>query len=156
VRVVGMLKQGHVGGALIFFFIIIIPASFILNISKGSVFLGMALAMIVAPLLDYDILISDEFHRSFYTHSLLTVVVLTFACLIITLFICPYTWIFTLAVFSASLSHVLLDSLTIMGVPLYGPWNKNMVGLKIFKSNDGMINYILIVIGVIFAAIYFL
>src|SRR5208337_4515754 len=108
------------------------------------------------PLLDYNMLISEDFHRSFYTHSLLTVAVLTIACLILTSFIYPYTWIFTLAIFSATLSHVLLDSLTIMGVPLYGPWNKDMVGLKRFKSSDGMVNYILIVIGVILAGIYFL
>jgi membrane-bound metal-dependent hydrolase YbcI (DUF457 family) len=151
-----MLKQGHIGGALILFFIIIIPASFILNISKGSVLLGMIIAAIVAPLLDYDMLIPEDFHRSFYTHSLLTVAVLTIACLILTSFIYPYTWIFTLAVFSATLSHVLLDSLTIMGVPLYGPWNMDMVGLKLFKSSDGMVNYILIIIGVVLAGIYFL
>jgi membrane-bound metal-dependent hydrolase YbcI (DUF457 family) len=151
-----MLKQGHVGGAFILFFIIIIPVSLLLNISKGSVFFGAALAMVVAPLLDLDKLISEDFHRSFYTHSLLTVAILTVACLILTSFIYPFTWIFTFAVFCATLSHVLLDSLTIMGVPLLGPWNKEMISLKMFKSNDGTVNYILIVIGVLLAAIYFL
>lgn len=76
--------------------------------------------MIVSLLLDNNILISDDFNRSFYTYGLLTIVVLTLACIIITLFIYPYKRIFTLVVFSASLSHVLLDILTIMGVPCTG------------------------------------
>lgn len=81
-----------------------------------------------------------DFHRSFYTHSLLTVAVVTILFLILTSFIYPYTWIFTLAAFSATLSHGLLDSLTVMGVPLYEPWNKDMVGLRRVKSGNEPIN----------------
>lgn len=155
-----MRKQGHIGGALILYFLIIIPLSVIVNLNKGAIYLSMFLLVFFASLPDIDIylsnLLSKDLHRTYYTHSLLSVAIITILAFIVSLIILyPFVLYVTFVVFISLFSHVLLDSFTVMGVPIYGPWDYRMLGWKTLKSNDNNINYYLAVAGIGLAVIYF-
>jgi len=62
----------------------------------------------------------------------------------------------TIAVFSAICSHVLLDSLTKKGVPLLGPFDDRMWGLRRFKSNNPVLNWAFLVAGLGMGVYYFI
>jgi inner membrane protein len=60
-----------------------------------------------------------------------------------------------LAAFCAILSHVLLDSFTKMGVPLLGPFDNKMRGLRWFKGSSPLLNYALLAAGGLMALAYY-
>ena len=98
------------------------------------------------------------FHRSWITHSLFTVLVATVGAYFLfdsVLKAGPISLYAAIAVFSATMSHVLLDSLTKMGVPLYGPLDDTMRGLRWFKSSNVILNYAFLAAGVLMALFYY-
>ena len=71
------------------------------------------------------------FHRTWITHSLTTVLLVTGVTYIVfadLLHAGPMTMYMTIAMLSATLSHVLLDSMTKGGVPLLGPVRRQKAG----------------------------
>lgn len=161
-----MDRTGHFGGSLLIYFGLLT----IIGISGGgggggdtvqtlalSLVAGViAAAMSVSP--DADTGLGGIFHRTWITHSLTTVFIATGVTYIL------FDDIFhagalsnyvTLAVFSATLSHVLLDSLTKKGVPLLGPFEDRMRGLRWFKSNSLLLNLIFLGAGIGMAGYYY-
>jgi len=67
----------------------------------------------------------------------------------------PLSFYAALAVFSATLSHVLLDSLTKAGVPLLGPLDNTMMGPRLFKSSNILLNYFFLAAGVLMVLFYY-
>jgi inner membrane protein len=156
-----MDRAGHFGGSLLLFFGIL----YIISPSIGSMesllisvaAAGMAAAMSVKQDEDRKVL-WGIFHRTWITHSLSTVIMATIAAY--TLFysllkLGSISYYFTIAVFSATLSHVLLDSMTKMGVPLFGPFDNTMRGPKWFRGSSLFINYTFLAAGILMAMFYY-
>jgi inner membrane protein len=98
------------------------------------------------------------FHRTWITHSLFTVLVATVGSYLLfdaVLKSGPLSLYVAIAVFSATMSHVLLDSLTKKGVPLYGPLDDTMRGLRWFRSSNVILNYAFLAAGVLMALFYY-
>ena len=155
-----MERPGHVGGALLLYFGILYVIGW-----RGDALETAALALIAALIAaamsvkpDVDQAFFGIFHRTWVTHSLVTVLAATgiayfvFTCL---LYAGRFSLYITIAVFSATLSHVLLDSLTRGGVPVFGPLDDKKRGLRWFKSNDMWLNWAFLTLGVAMAALYF-
>lgn len=110
---------------------------------------GIAAAMSIKPDMDKKYF-WGIFHRCWITHSLTTVVVVmagAFAFFHYYLHSGPLAYYAALAAFCAILSHVLLDSFTKMGVPLLGPFDNTMRGLRWFKGSNLILNYGLMAAG---------
>ena len=98
------------------------------------------------------------FHRTWITHSLSTVLVATVGAYLLCSAVFragPLSLYAAIAVFSATMSHVLLDSLTKMGVPLYGPLDDTMRGLRWFKGSSLILNYAFLAAGLLMALVYY-
>jgi inner membrane protein len=125
--------------------------------------LGLAvLAALVAALMsvkqDKDNFLWGIFHRTWITHSLTTVVIATGITYLALDYLMPGSQIATylsLAVGSATLSHVLLDSMTKGGVPLLGPFDDQKRGLRWFKGSNIFVNWAFLAAGLGMAAYYF-
>jgi len=155
-------RIGHFGGSLLFYFGLLCIIGWRGNTFQMlmlSLFAGaIAASMSVKP--DMDSKMGGIFHhRNWFTHSLATVFIVTGATYIL------FNDIFqagilsnyiTVAVFSAILSHILLDSFTKKGVPLLGPFDNRMFGLRRFKSNNLLLNWALLVAGLGMAVYYFI
>lgn len=156
-----MDRTGHFGGSLLLYFALLSA----IGSGRGdavqtlalSLFSGcIAAAMSVSP--DVDTGLGGIFHRTWVTHSLTTVFIATGATYILfddIFHAGPLSGYVTLAVLSATLSHVLLDSLTKKGVPLLGPFDDHMWGLRWFKSNSLVLNIIFLGAGLAAAAYYY-
>jgi inner membrane protein len=153
-------KSGHVGGSLLLYFGILYATGM-----RGDTIetLGLAaLAATVAALMavkqDKDNFLWGIFHRTWITHSLTTVVIVTGITYLAIDRLLPGSPIATylaLAVGSATLSHVLLDSMTKGGVPLLGPFDDKKRGLRWFKGNNVFVNWAFLAAGIGMAAYYF-
>jgi inner membrane protein len=125
--------------------------------------LGLAvLAALVAALMsvkqDKDNFLWGIFHRTWITHSLTTVVIATGITYLALDYLMPGSQIaiyLSLAVGSATLSHVLLDSMTKGGVPLLGPFDDQKRGLRWFKGSNIFVNWAFLAAGIGMAACYF-
>ncbi len=110
---------------------------------------GIAAAMSVKPDMDKKYF-RGVFHRCWITHSLATVAAATVGAFALFGFVLkegPLSYYAALAVFCAIFSHVLLDSTTKMGVPLFGPFSNKMRGLRWFKGSSPILNYALLAAG---------
>jgi inner membrane protein len=153
-------RIGHVGGSLLLYFGLL----YVLDWRWDTIgTLGLAvLAAVVAACMsvkqDKDNFLWGIFHRTWVTHSLTTVVVVTGATYIIFDHFLPDGQIplfLALATFSATLSHVLLDSLTKGGVPLLGPFDDKKRGLRWFKGDGILVNWAFLAGGIAMTAYYF-
>jgi inner membrane protein len=125
--------------------------------------LGLAiLAALVAAFMsvkqDKDNFLWGIFHRTWITHSLTTVVIATGITYLALDYLMPGSQIVTylaLAVGCATLSHVLLDSMTKGGVPLLGPFDDQKRGLRWFKGSNIFVNWAFLAAGIGMAACYF-
>ncbi len=156
----GLDKTGHFGGSLLLYFGILYVTGW-----RGDTIetLGLALiAAIVAACMsvkpDADNFAWGIFHRTWVTHSLTTVLLVTGVTYIVfadLLHAGPMTMYMTIAMLSATLSHVLLDSMTKGGVPLLGPFDDKKWGLRWFKGSNIFLNWAFLTAGLAMAAIYF-
>ena len=155
-----MDRSGHVGGSLLLFFGML----YILGwrgdtiATLGLAIVAAALAAFMASKQDKDNFLWGIFHRTWVTHSLTTVVIATGITYLAVGYILPDGLIATylaLAVGSATLSHVLLDSLTRGGVPLLGPFDDKKRGLRWFKGDNLFVNWAFFAAGLAMMAYYF-
>lgn len=117
---------------------------------------GVAAAMSVKQ--DADNVLWGIFHRTWVTHSLTTVFLatgLTYILLEEVAHAGPLSTYVALAVLAATLSHVLLDSLTRGGVPMFGPFDDTRRGLRWFKGDNILLNWAFFAAGIAMAAYYF-
>ncbi len=156
----GLERIGHIGGALLLYFGILLVAGWhgdtIEAVGLAAIAAFVAAAMSVEQ--DVDNFAWGIFHRTWITHSLTTVVVATGAAYLIVADLLhegPVARYLAIAVFSATLSHVLLDSLTKGGVPLLGPFDDRKMGLRWFKGNNVILNWAFLAAGLAAAAAYF-
>lgn len=155
-----MERPGHFGGSLLLFFAILyfLPHADTLQ-TLGLSFIAATFAAAISLRPDDDKkVLWGIFHRSWITHSLTTVAVVTAGAYLLfdsVLKAGPLSLYVTLAAFSAILSHVLLDSLTKTGVPLFGPLDNTMMGLRWFKSSNLLLNYFFLAAGVLMTLIYY-
>ncbi len=155
-----MNRPGHFGGAMLLFFgiMLLLPRGDTLQTLALSVTAsGIAAAMSMKPDMDKKYF-WGAFHRCWLTHSLTTVAVATagtFAFFNYYLAAGPLSYYAALAAFCAIGSHVLLDSTTKMGVPLLGPFNNKMRGLRWFKGSDPILNYALMAAGGAMMLLYY-
>ena len=155
-----MDRTGHVGGALLLYFGILCAIGW-----RGGAVETVGLAIIAAIVAaamsvkqDVDNFAWGIFHRTWATHSLTTVIVATGVTYLIfndLLHEGPVTIYLAMAVFSATLSHVLLDSMTKGGVPLLGPFDDKKRGLRWFKGSSIWLNRAFLAAGLGMAAMYF-
>jgi inner membrane protein len=127
--------------------------SLALSVTAG----GIAAAMSVKPDMDRKFF-RGIFHRCWLTHSLTTVVVATAVAFVIfkyALQVGLLAYYVALAVFCAIFSHVLLDSFTRMGVPLLGPFDSRMRGLRWFRGSNPLLNYGLLAAGLLVMLAYY-
>ncbi len=155
-----MDRTGHVGGSLLLYFGILYVAGWRENTIEalGLAILAAAIAAFMSVKQDKDNFLWGIFHRTWVTHSLTTVIVLTGATYVAVDHFLPDGQIalyIALAVFSATLSHVLLDSMTKGGVPLLGPFDDKKRGLRWFKGSNILVNWALLAGGLVMAAYYF-
>ncbi len=155
-----MDRPGHFGGAMLLFFgvMYLLPRGDTLQTLALSVTAaGIAAAMSMKPDMDKKYF-WGAFHRCWLTHSLTTVAVVTagaFVLFNVVLKEGPLSYYLTLAAFCAILSHVLLDSFTKMGVPLLGPLDSTMRGLRWFKGSNPLLNYGLMAAGGLMMLAYY-
>jgi inner membrane protein len=152
-------RTGHVGGSLLLYFGILYVLGW-----KGDTIEMLALAIAAAAIAalmsakqDKDNFLWGIFHRTWVTHSLTTVVVVTGVTYVIFDHLLPDGQIplfLALATFSATLSHVLLDSLTRGGVPLLGPFDDKKRGLRWFKGDNIIVNWAFLAAGIAMTAYY--
>jgi inner membrane protein len=147
-----MDRPGHFGGAMLLFFgiMFLLPRGDTLQTLGLSVAAGgIAAAMSMKPDMDKKFF-WGIFHRCWISHSLTTVAVVTagtFAFFGLYLQDGVFSYYAALAAFCAIGSHVLLDSMTKMGVPLFGPFDNTMRGLRWFKGSNPLLNYALMAAG---------
>jgi inner membrane protein len=148
-----MNRPGHFGGAMLLFFgtMYLLPreTDTLQTLALSVTAAGIAAAMSMKPDEDKKIL-WGMFHRSWITHSLTTVLVVTVGTFVVfnnVLRAGPLSFYAALAAFSAIASHVLLDSATKRGVPLFGPLDNTMRGLRWFRGSNPLLNYMLLVAG---------
>ncbi len=118
---------------------------------------GIAAAMSMDPDMDKKIL-GGIFHRCWISHSLTTVIVATAGVFVLFnsyLHEGPFSYYAALAAFCAIFSHVFLDSMTKMGVPLFGPIDNTMRGLRWFRGSNPILNYGLLAAGGLMASVYY-
>ena len=153
-------RPGHFGGAMLLFFGIMyfLPRGDTLQTLALSVTAGgIAAAMCMDPDLDKKFL-WGIFHRCWITHSLTTVAVVTAGTFVLFnygLHEGLLSYYAALAAFCAIFSHVMLDSLTKMGVPLYGPFDNKMRGLRWLKGSNPIWNYSLLAAGGLMMLAYY-
>jgi inner membrane protein len=124
----------------------------------GPAILAAVVAACMSVKQDRDNFLWGIFHRTWITHSLTTVVIATGVTYLALDYLMPGGQIatcFTLAVGSATLSHVLLDSMTKGGVPLLGPFDDKKRGLRWFKGSNIFLNWAFLAAGLGMAAYYF-
>jgi inner membrane protein len=124
----------------------------------GLAIVAAAVAAFMAVKQDKDNFLWGIFHRTWITHSLTTVVIVTGVTYLVLDHLIPGGQIatcITLAVGSATLSHVLLDSMTKGGVPLLGPFDDKKRGLRWFKGSNIFLNWAFLAAGIGMAAFYF-
>jgi inner membrane protein len=153
-------KSGHVGGSLLLYFGILYVLGWRGDTVEtlGLAIMAAAVAAFMAVKQDEDNFLWGIFHRTWITHSLTTVVIVTGITYVAVDHFLPDGLISTylaLAVGSATLSHVLLDSMTKGGVPLLGPFDDTKRGLRCFKGNNIIVNWMFFAAGVAMAAYYF-
>ena len=157
---IGLERAGHLGGSLLMYF----GALYIFGWrgdTLGTLALAAVAALVAAGMCvkqDVDNALWGIFHRTWVTHSLTAVFVATGATYILfedILGAGQLSVYVSLAVLSATLSHVLLDSLTKGGVPLLGPFDDRKWGLRWFKGNNIIVNYAFLAVGIAMAAVYF-
>ncbi len=155
-----MDRPGHFGGAMLLFFGImyLLPRGDTLQtLALSTTAAGIAAAMSMKPDVDKKYF-WGIFHRCWLTHSLTTVAVVTAGAFILFKMVLkegPLSYYAALAAFCAIASHVLLDSMTKMGVPLFGPFSNKMRGLRWFKGSNPILNYGLMAAGGLMALIYY-
>src|SRR5271157_2059987 len=118
---------------------------------------GIAAAMSMDPDMDKKFL-WGIFHRCWVTHSLTTVIVATAGTFLLFnsyLNAGTLSYYAALAAFCAIGSHVFLDSMTKMGVPLYGPIDNTMRGFRWFRGSNPILNYGLLAAGALMASAYY-
>jgi inner membrane protein len=153
-------RPGHFGGAMLLFFgaMYFMPRGDTLQALALSVTAAsIASAMSMKPDMDKKFF-WGAFHRCWITHSLTTVVVVTAGTFVLfnyVLYEGPLSYYAALAAFCAIGSHVLLDSMTKMGVPLYGPFDNKMRGLRWFKGSSPVLNYALMAAGGLMMLAYY-
>lgn len=155
-----MNRPGHFGGAMLLFFGImyLLPRGDTLQTLALSVTAaGIAAGMSMKPDMDKKYF-WGIFHRCWITHSLTTVAVVTagtFALFNYILHEGPLSYYAALAAFCAIGSHVLLDSMTKMGVPMFGPFDNKMRGLRWLKGSSPVWNYLLLAAGGLMMLAYY-
>ncbi|MCD1296371.1 metal-dependent hydrolase [Methanocella sp. CWC-04] len=156
-----MNRTGHFGGSLLLFYgtlyVTTAGVDSVQALGLSAVAAAIAAAMSVKPDMDNKFL-WGIFHRTWITHSLTTVIAATIMTYIFFSSVLKagiLSHYMTLAMFSATLSHVLLDSLTKKGVPFYGPFDNRMRGPRWFNGSSTVINYTFLVAGVLMALIYY-
>lgn len=155
-----MDRTGHVGGSLLLYFGILYVMGWRGDTIEmlGLAILAAAVATFMAVKQDKDNFLWGIFHRTWITHSLTTVVMATGITYLVFDHFLPEGQIPTylaLAVGSATLSHVLLDSMTKGGVPLLGPFDDKKRGLRWFKGSNIFVNWAFLAAGLGVAACYF-
>lgn len=156
----GLDRTGHTGGSLLLYFGVLYVTG-----GRGDTIETLALAIVAAAVATFMSVKQDKdnflwgiFHRTWITHSLTTVVIATGVTYVALDRLMPGSRIaiyLALAIFSATLSHVLLDSLTKSGVPLLGPFDDTKRGLRWFKGNNVFVNWAFLTAGLAMAALYF-
>lgn len=153
-------KSGHVGGSLLLYFGILYVLGWRGDTIEtlGLAIVAAAVAAFMAVKQDKDNFLWGIFHRTWITHSLTTVVIatgITYVAFDHLMPEGPTSTYLALAVGSATLSHVLLDSMTKGGVPLFGPFDDTKRGLRWFKGNNIVVNWTFLAAGIAMAAHYF-
>ncbi len=148
-----MDKSGHVGGSLLLYFGILYVLGWRGDTVEtlGLAIVAAAVAAFMAVKQDKDNFLWGIFHRTWITHSLTTVVIATGVTYLAFDHFLPEGLTSTylaLAVGSATLSHVLLDSMTKGGVPLLGPFDDTKRGLRWFKGNNIIVNWMFLAAGI--------
>ncbi|MDI6896802.1 metal-dependent hydrolase [Methanocella conradii] len=155
-----MDRPGHFGGAMLLFFGIMyfLPRGDTLQtLSLSVTAAGIAAAMSMKPDMDKKFFFG-VFHRCWVTHSLLTVIMATAGTFVLFSYMLNMgllSYYAALAVFCAIGSHVLLDSFTRMGVPLYGPFDNKMRGPRWFRGSNPLVNYTLLAAGGLMMLFYY-
>jgi inner membrane protein len=156
-----MDRPGHFGGAMLLFFGIMyfLPKGDTLQTLALSVTAaGIAAAMSMKPDMDKKFF-WGIFHRCWITHSLTTVAVVTVGAFTLFSYVVlqegPISYYAALAAFCAIFSHVVLDSFTKMGVPLLGPFDNKMRGLRWFRGSNPLLNYGLMAAGGLMMLAYY-
>ena len=155
-----MDRTGHFGGSLLLYFGILYALGW-RGDTIGTLVLAAVAAAVAAVMSvkqDKDNFLWGIFHRTWVTHSLTTVVfatLITYLAFDQILHAGALALYMTIAIFSATLSHVLLDSMTKGGVPLLGPFDDKKRGLRWFKGSNILLNWAFMTAGLAMAAIYF-
>jgi inner membrane protein len=153
-------KSGHVGGSLLLYFGILHVVGWRGDTVEmlGLAILAAAVATFMSVKQDKDNFLWGIFHRTWITHSLTSVVIATGITYLAFDYLMPEGQMATylaLAVGSATLSHVLMDSMTKGGVPLLGPFDDKKRGLRWFKGSNIFVNWAFLAAGLGMAAAYF-
>jgi inner membrane protein len=153
-------RTGHAGGSLLLYFGILYVTGW-----RGDSIEMLVLAILAAAVATFMSVKQDKdnflwgiFHRTWVTHSLTTVVIATGVTYVIVSDLLHEEHValyLAIAVFSATLSHVLLDSVTKGGVPLLGPFDNKKRGLRWFRGSNIWVNWTLMTAGLAMAAYYF-
>ena len=144
-----MNAKGHLGFSLLILSLFFL----ILNIKPGTeVLLTYIIVILLSTLPDIDLRL--EIKHRYYTHNIL------FAILIGLLvgFVTSYTTLgfykgFLIG-FSGIMLHLIADLMTYKKFPILAPFSMKKVALKLFKSDNPLINNLLLVSGFLSFLLY--
>ena len=121
------------------------------------ILLSGTVAMTLASIPDFDLRSPPRLirHRSGVSHSIFTVVTCALLSYILFSTYPPLDLIITVALTSAVASHVILDSLTTSGCPLFWPLSSRRFSAHLCRSDSPLAN-VLIVLSCLFTILVFL
>lgn len=114
----------------------------------------IALTITLASMPDIDLRLGLP-HRK-YTHNLLFISILALLLGYVTLISLDNYYVGFFSALISGISHLLGDLMTYMGfTPLY-PLSDRVLSLRLFKSNNKLVNNLLLVTGVVSLTLYYL
>jgi len=124
--------------------------------NRSLVLVSGTVALVLGPLPDLDARGSLKFigHRSGFSHSIFTVVLLSGLAYVLFSNYPPLDLIIIPAVIGAITSHILLDALTVSGCPLLWPFTRHRFSARLCRYDNPLVNAAITVLS-LFAILVF-
>ncbi|MEM4576477.1 MAG: metal-dependent hydrolase [Candidatus Nezhaarchaeales archaeon] len=145
-----MNRAGHVGFTLTVIGLILYSINIV---SRDSIIL-LLLSGAFSALPDIDLRLEIRHRR--YTHNVIVATIVSIPVGLLTYYAGLGFWVGFLACLSGFLCHIFSDLLTYMSFPPLWPINKKEVSLKLFNSNNKVVNGLFTVLGALITLTFIL
>ena len=125
---------------------------------KSVVLISGTVALALGPLPDLDARTWLKFigHRSGFSHSIVTIVLLSGLAYLLFANYPPFDLIIIPAVIAAITSHILLDALTVSGCPLFWPFRRRRFSARLCRYDNQLVNTAIIALSLLTILVFVL